>query len=97
MTDSKPYRHRTPISIIEHAVWLYHRCPLRFLANTACTTIPGRSWDERELLHQHGLRVSHDTLRGWCINCDPLFAEDLRRGFHRHLNEMAVKTLGVKQ
>ena len=27
MTDAKPYRHRFPITIIQHAVWLYHRFP----------------------------------------------------------------------
>ncbi|MEW6422421.1 MAG: IS6 family transposase, partial [Deinococcota bacterium] len=26
--DPKPYRHRFPKSIIQHAVWLYHRFPL---------------------------------------------------------------------
>ncbi|THF67944.1 IS6 family transposase, partial [Deinococcus sp. Arct2-2] len=25
MTDAKPYRHRFPMTIIQHAVWLYHR------------------------------------------------------------------------
>lgn len=25
MTDPTPYRHRFPISIIEHAIWLYQR------------------------------------------------------------------------
>jgi len=33
VTDAKPYRHRFPMSIIQHAVWLYHRFPLRVLAS----------------------------------------------------------------
>jgi hypothetical protein len=28
VTDAKPYRHRFPMTIIQQAVWLYHRFPL---------------------------------------------------------------------
>ena len=58
MTDAKPYRHRFPMTIIQHAVWLYHRFPLSYR-------------DVQELLHQRGIEVSHETLREWCINSDP--------------------------
>ena len=30
MTDLKPYRHRFSMTIIQHAVWLYHRFPLSY-------------------------------------------------------------------
>jgi len=30
MIDPKPYRHRFPMTIIQHAIWLYHRFPLSY-------------------------------------------------------------------
>ena len=65
MTDPKPYRHRFPMTIIQRAVWLYHRFPLSYR-------------DVQELLHQRGIQISHETLREWCIKFAPFFAEDLR-------------------
>ena len=50
MTDPKPYRHRFPLGIIQHAIWLYHRFPLSYR-------------DVQELLYQRGIEVSHETLR----------------------------------
>ena len=38
------------MTIIQHAVWLYHRFPLSYR-------------DVQELLHQRGIEVSHETLR----------------------------------
>ena len=58
MTDLKPYRHRYPMTIIEHTVWLYHRFPLSFLARAAPMTMLGRYRDIQELLHQRGIQVS---------------------------------------
>ena len=82
MTDAKPYRHRFPMAIIQHAVWLYHRFPLSYR-------------DVQELLHQRGIQISHETLREWCIKFGPLFAEDLRhreprRGSRWHLDEVCT-------
>jgi putative transposase len=62
----KPYRHRFPTLIIQHAVWLYHRFPLS-------------DRDVQELLHQRGIVVSHETLREWAIKFGPLFADGLRQ------------------
>ena len=45
MTDPKPYRHRFPMTIIQQAVWLYHRFSLSYR-------------DVQELLHQRGIQVS---------------------------------------
>ena len=53
------------MTIIQHAVWLYHRFPLSYR-------------DVQELLHQRGIQISHETLREWCIKFGPFFAEDLR-------------------
>lgn len=52
MIHRKPYRHCFPLSIIQHAVWLYHLFPLN-------------ERGVQELLYQRGIQVSHDTLREW--------------------------------
>ena len=88
MTDAKPYRHRFPMSIIQHAVWLYHRFPLS-------------DRDVQELLHQRGIQVSHETLREWCIKFGPLLAENLRhresrRGSRWHVDEVCTSVDGVR-
>ena len=73
------------MTIIQHAVWLYHRFPLSYR-------------DVQELLHQRGLQVSHETLSKWCIKFGPLFANDLRhreayRGSRWHLDEAACTSV----
>ena len=88
MTDRKPYRHRFPISIIQHAVWLYHRFPLSYR-------------DVQELLQERGIEVSHDTLREWNIKFSPLIAEELRhreprRGSRWHMDEVCTTVGGVR-
>ena len=88
MTDAKPYRHRFSMSIIQHAVWLYHHFPLSYR-------------DVQELLHQRGIQVSHETLREWCIKFATLFAEGLRhreprRGFRWHMDEVCTTVDGVR-
>ena len=88
MTDAKPYRHRFPMTIIQHAIWLYHRFPL------SCR-------DVQELLHQRGIEVSHETLREWCIKFATLFTEELRhreprRGSRWHLDEVYTSVDGVR-
>jgi putative transposase len=50
VTDPTPYRHRFPISIIQHSIWLCHRFPIS-------------SWDVQKLLQEREIEVSHDTLR----------------------------------
>jgi len=86
--DRKPYRHRFPLSIIQHAIWLYHRFPLS-------------ERDVQELLHQRGLVISHETLRQWNIKFAPLLTEELRhreprRGSRWFLDEVCVELGGVK-
>ncbi|MGY2896171.1 IS6 family transposase [Deinococcus sp. UYEF24] len=88
MTDAKPYRHRFPMTIIQHAVWLYHRFPLSYQ-------------DVQELLHQRGIEVSHETLREWAIKFEPLFADGLRhreprRGSRWLLDEVCTSVDGVR-
>ncbi|SMB86042.1 IS6 family transposase [Deinococcus hopiensis] len=88
MTDRKPYRHRFPLNVIGYALWLYHRFPLS-------------QRDVQELLHELGIRVSHETLRQGNIKFAPLLTEELRhweprRGSQWHLDEMCVQVGGVK-
>ena len=76
------------MTIIQHAIWLYHHFPLSYR-------------DVQELLHQRGIQVSHETLREWCIKFGPLFAEDLRhreprRGSRWHLDEVCASVDGVR-
>ena len=66
MTDAKPYRHRFKVTIIQHAIWLYHRSPLSYR-------------DVQEMLRQRGIEVSHETLREWWIQFGPLCADGLRQ------------------
>lgn len=51
------------MTIIQYAVWLYHRFPLSYR-------------DVQELLHQRGIQVSDETLREWCMKCGSLFGAD---------------------
>ncbi|MGY2894324.1 transposase-like protein [Deinococcus sp. UYEF24] len=88
MTDLKPYRHRFPLSIIQYALWLYHRFPLS-------------ERDVHELLHQCDIVVSHETLRQWNIKFAPLLTEELRhreprRGSRWFLDEVYVE-IGSKK
>lgn len=88
MTDRKPYRHRFPLSIIQHALWLYHRFALS-------------ERDVQELLRQRGIVVSHETLRQWNIKFAPLLTEELRhreprRGSRWFLDEVYVEISGRK-
>ncbi len=76
------------MTIVQHAVWLYHRFPLSYR-------------DVQELLHQRGIEVSHETLRAWSIKFGPLFAENLRHREPRpcsrwHLDEVCTSVDGVR-
>ncbi len=76
------------MTIIQYALWIYHRFPLSYR-------------DVQELLHQRGVQVSHETLCEWCLKFGPLFAEDLRhreprRGSRWHLDEVCTSVDGVR-
>jgi len=88
VTDCKPYRHRFPLSIIQYALWLYHRFSLN-------------QRDVQELLHQRGIQVSHETLRQWNIEFAPLLTEELRpreprRGSRWFLDKVCIEIRGKK-
>ena len=89
MPDSpeRPKGYRFPLTIIQYAVYLYHRFTLSFR-------------DVKELLFERGVEVSHETVRAWCMRFGPAMAEELRhrqprRGRRWHLDEMRVVVGGV--
>jgi putative transposase len=76
------------MTIIQHAIWLYHRFPLSYR-------------DVQELLHQRSIQVSHETLREWCIKFSALFVDELRhreprRGSRWYLDEVCTTIDGVR-
>jgi putative transposase len=81
-------RHRFPPDVIRHAVWLYLRFTLSF-------------GDVEDLLAEHGLIVSNESIRRWVIKFGPSIAKNLRavrpRPHHRwRLDEMVV-SIGGRQ
>ena len=74
------------MSIISHAVYLYHRFTLSYR-------------DVQELLFERGIDISHETVRAWCLKFGPDLAEGLRqrrrpRGCTWHLDEMRILVRG---
>ncbi len=79
-------RHRFPIEIVSHTVWLYHRFCLSFR-------------DVEDLLAERGIVVTHETIRQWCRKFGPDYARKLRRRQGRlgdtwHLDELFVNIQG---
>jgi putative transposase len=75
-------RHRFPVEIIQHAVWLYFRFPLSFR-------------DVEDLLTQRGIDVSYETVRRWPVKLGLIYARKLRHSHPRadtrwHLDEVFV-------
>src|ERR1700680_1509746 len=59
-------RHRFPLPIIQHAIWLYLRFTLSYR-------------DVEELLAERGLEVSYETVRRGVLKFGPMSARRLRR------------------
>ncbi len=59
-------RHRFPLQIIAHAVWLYFRFPLSLRL-------------VEEMLLERGIVVSYETIRRWGRKFGPAYAKQLRR------------------
>ncbi|MDX3697718.1 IS6 family transposase [Streptomyces europaeiscabiei] len=82
-------RHRYPVEIISHCVWLYHRFPLSFR-------------EVEELMLERGVTVSYETVRRWCLKFGQTYANALRRrqprrGDKWHLDEVFIKINGRSQ
>jgi putative transposase len=60
------HRHRFPVEIISHCVWLYFRFPLSFR-------------DVDEMLAMRGVSLSYETVREWCLKFGQTYANALRR------------------
>ena len=59
-------RHRFPPTIIQYAVWLDHRFNLSHR-------------DIEDLLAEHGIEVSYESVRLWCNKFGQLFSKRLKR------------------
>lgn len=84
--NKAPKRHRFPVSIISHAVWLYHRF------NNSYRDIRGQ-------MEYRGIILSHETVRSWCLKFAANFKDVIRKrerkpGDKWHLDEMTVKING---
>ena len=88
MKNTKMYAgYRCPSTIINHAVWLYHRFTLSFR-------------DVEKLLAARGFTVTYETVRNWCVKfgnqyCSQLGERRRQLGDTWYLDEVFVKINGV--
>jgi putative transposase len=80
------HRHRFPVQIISHSVWLYFRFTLSFR-------------DVEEMLAMRGISLSYKTVREWCRKFGQTYANGLRHksprpGDRWHLDEVFLKING---
>ncbi len=80
--------HRFPPAISAHAVWLYFRFALSYR-------------DVEELLAEHGVIVTYETIRQWCRKFGQGYANALRRRRPRpgdtwHRDEVFISSNGVR-
>ncbi|WP_375358965.1 IS6 family transposase [Candidatus Tisiphia endosymbiont of Neophilaenus lineatus] len=78
-----PKRHRFPVIIISHAVWLYHRFNNSYR-------------DVQEQMAYRGIILSHETVRFWCNKFAVYFQDVIRKRERKptdkwHLDEMNIK------
>ncbi len=59
-------RHRFPAEIIQYAVWLYYRFNMSHR-------------DIEDLLAEHSIEVSYESIRLWCNKFGPHYARRLKR------------------
>ena len=86
--NQTPKRHRFPVSIISHTVWLYHRF------NNSYRDIQAQ-------MAYRGIILSHETVRFWCYKFASYFQNVIRKKERKptdkwHLDEMNVKINGEK-
>ncbi len=79
-------RHRFPVEIIQHAVWLYFRFPPSFR-------------DVQDLLAKRGIDVSYETVRRWSVKFGLAYARRLKRSYlsadtRWHLDEIFISING---
>jgi len=82
-------RHRFPVDVIAHAVWLYFRFPLSLRM-------------VEDMLAARGVIVSHQTVRLWAEKFGRHFANNIRKrsagrlGDKWHLDEVVITIAGNK-
>lgn len=89
MTSNLYKRHRFPVEIISHCVWLYHRFDMSFRA-------------VEELLFERGVELSYETVRRWCLKFGSEYARRLKRrraqpGDKWHLDEVFLNIGGERR
>ena len=85
-TDLLYLRHRFPVEVISHCVWLYYCFSLSFR-------------DVEELMAQRGVVVTYETIRAWAQKFGRTYANPLRQraaraGDQWFLNEVFVRING---
>ena len=80
------HRHRFPVELISHAIWLYHVFSLSLR-------------DVELILAERGVVVSYESIRRWCRKFGQSFANSLRRRRSRpgdkwHLDEVFLRIRG---
>lgn len=81
-------RHRFPLEIIAHAVWLYFRFPLSLRMG-------------EEMLLERGFVFSYETIRRWALKFRPQYVRRFRRKSALrddiwHLDEVVISIAGKK-
>ena len=79
-------RHRFPIEIIRHCVWVYFRFSLSYR-------------DVELLMAERGVVVSYESIRQWCLKFGDEYAQKLRKkrgqpGDKWHVDEVFIKING---
>jgi len=81
-------RHRCPVEIIRHGVWLEFRFTLSYR-------------DVEELMAARGIEVSYETIRQWCQKFGQVYANELRSrrprsGDRWHLDDVFLTINGQR-
>jgi putative transposase len=78
------HRHRFPVEIISHSVWLYFRFALSFR-------------DVEEMMSSRGVHMSYESVREWCRKFDQTCANSNNRAENSHqptrLREKVMRAL----
>ena len=80
------HRHRFPLQIISHSVWLYFRFALSIR-------------DVEEMMASRGVSLTYETVREWSLKFGQTYANGLRRksprpGDQWHLDEVFLRING---
>ena len=79
-------RHRFPVEIIRHCVWLYYSFPLSYR-------------DIEKMMLYRGIEVTYETIRNWCQKFAQDYANQIRKRRRDpvdkwHLDEVVVTIKG---